>query len=73
MVRLNEKALLALALDVSSLYLVLGKRGPEWLRVLALGVTIYNISSSAKNVLAQQNIEQTNLQGLNCCCNQTKV
>ena len=73
MVRLNERALLTLALDVSSLYLVLGKRGPEWLRFLVLGITVYNISNSARNLIVQQNIDQNTLQGLNCCCNQTKV
>ena len=68
----NEKALLNLALDVSTIYLIAGKRTPEWLRIVGMCVVVYNIGQGITNLVKNEQAASPpsppQLNGVGCGC-----
>lgn len=67
MLTVNEKALLNLALDVSTIYLIAGKQTPEWLKIVGMGVVVYNIGQGITNLVKNEQV-QPQLNGMGCGC-----
>ena len=70
--KINNDALLATALGAITVMNMTGKKVPEWLTLISMGVAVVGVINSSKDIIIRDTKTETvELSGIRCSCQNT--